>query len=457
MTAKKIVVIGSGAAGMTAASTARATDPQADITVITDDVDVAYSPCMIPWVLSGKYAWEDMVMHTPGWYSENRNIKVVTGTKVETVTDARDRSGKGETSVTAGGVKYEWDSLVVATGGVHFVPPVEGKDKKGVFTVKSVREGRAFQSYLTENKVKRVVVAGAGVLGLEVADGLARAGYDVTVIEMMGQVIPRIADADMAAEVQKSIEALGVRIVLGAPLQSVDGGDSVEGVTAGGKKYPCEAVLFATGVRANLAIPQQMGLDIGQLGAVAVSPSMQPYRRGRLVSGVFLAGDLVQLQSAVYPGPTMSQLGSSAVKEGRVAGANAAGAHEMMGPTTSPWVSRLGEVEIAGAGMSTGLAAWYGADVVAGSSDGLTRARYFRGAMPMKVKVLADRTTHRIVGAQIVAGEGTTGRIDWLASVVRSGTTAEAFLAEQENAYCPPTSMVSDPVVAAVRDVASKL
>ena len=229
-------------------------------------------------------------------------------------------------------------------------------------------------------------------------------------------------------------------------------------MTANGQDYPCQLMVFATGVRAALDLPKELGFDIGQLNAVVVSPTLQPYRRGRLVPDIYLAGDLVQCTSAVYPGATMSQLGSTAVKQGRVAGNNAASADKLeCGPVASPWVSAIGDLEIAGTGMSRGLASWYGVDVVEGKATGLTRARYYPGGKQLTVKVLADRTSKRIIGAQVIAGEGATGRIDWMTSAIVNGMTADDFLVRSENAYCPPTSMVKDPVISAVEALAENL
>jgi NADH oxidase (H2O2-forming) len=157
-------------------------------------------------------------------------------------------------------------------------------------------------------------------------------------------------------------------------------------------------------------------------------------------------------------GATMSQLGSTAVKQGAVAGNNAVSSDKrLFGPVASPWVSFIGEKQIAGTGLSQGLASWYGVDVAEGKSVGLTRARYYPGGKELIVKVLADRTSHRIIGAQIIAGEEATGRIDWLTSAVINGMTAEDFLVRSENAYCPPTSMVKDVVIAAVEDLCKNL
>lgn len=447
--AKRIIVIGSGAAGMSAASAAREASPDADITVFTEDEDIAYSPCAIPWGIEGRSQWDEIVMHTPQFYSEKRNIRVLTKTKVESV------DGEAKT-VTAGGELYPYDSLVIATGGRVFVPPIAGTDLKNVFVVRTVRDGKDIQAALSD--VDRVVIGGAGVIGLELAVSLRGMGKDVTVIEMMDQVIPRIADKDMADEIQAHLEEKGIRFVMKAPIQAVNGDGRVESVTAAGQEYPCGLMIFATGVRANLDIAKSLGLDVGQLGALVASPTLNAYRRGRLVPDVFVAGDVMQCESAVMSGATMSQLGSTAVRQGRVAGHNAAGGDKMLfGPVASPWVSVIGDKQIAGTGLSLGLASWYGIDTVTGKAEGLTRARYYPGGMELKVKVIADRTTHRIVGAQIIAGEEATGRIDWLTSAIINGMTAEDFLVRSENAYCPPTSMVKDIVISAVEDLCRHL
>ena len=446
--AKEIIIIGSGAAGMTAASSAREVDPNAKITVFTEDEDVAYSPCVIPWAIEGKVAWNKAIMHTPESYAKKRNITVLTKTKVDSVDDT-------SKIIVVGDKQYRYDSLVIATGSTMFVPPIKGTELPGVFVVKTIKDGKKIEDALKDTK--KVVVAGAGVIGLEMALALTNKGKEVTVIEMMDQVIPRIADKDMADPIQEYLESLGVKFVMKAPVQSVNGTDKVKGVTAADKEYPCEMVIFATGVRANTRIPVQLGLDVGQLGGVIVAPSLQPYKKGRLVPDVYLAGDVIQCESAVMPGPTMSQLGSSAVRQGAVAGKNAAGSKALFGPVASPWVSVIDDKQIAGTGLSSGLASWYGVNVITGKATGLTRARYYPDAKELTVKIIADATSRRIIGAQIIAGEDATGRINWLTSAIIEGVTAEDFMVRSENAYCPPTSMVKDVVISAANDLCNKM
>jgi len=446
--ARNIVVIGSGAAGLTAASAAKRTDPEARVTVFTEDEHIAYSPCVIPWVLEGKMAWNDIVMHDTAFYTEERGMNIYTQTKVTSV----DRKSK---TVTADGRTYDYDALVVATGGAVFRPPISGIDLKNVLVVRTINDGKKIERAMKDSE--KIVIAGAGVIGLEMALSMKNSGKDVTVIEMFDQVIPRIADRDIADNIQNYLESFGIKFVLGSPISSINGDGAVKSVTAGKKTYECDMVILATGVRANLEIPKMLDLDIGELGGVMVSKTMQPFRNGVLVENVFVAGDVVQCESAVAAGPTMSQLGSTAVKQGLVAGKNAAGANAVSGAVASPWVTVIGDIHIAGTGLSENLAANYGLKTVTGQASGYTRARYYPGGKKMIVKILANADTEVLVGAQLVAGEDATGRIDWITEAIVNGTKAEDFLARAENAYSPPTSMVRDVVISAVEDLCNNL
>ncbi len=239
---------------MSSASAAKRASADAKVTVFTEDEDIAYSPCAIPWGIEERSRWDEIVMHRPEFYYQERGIDVITRTTVESV-DGRAKI------VTAGGRTYPYDALVIATGGKVFIPPVNGADLGNVFVVRTVRDGKAIQSALED--MDSVVIGGAGVIGLELAVSLRSMWKDVTVIEMMDQVIPRIADKDMADEIQAYLEGMGIKFVMKAPIQAVNGTEKVESVTAAGMEYPCGLMIFATGVRANLDIPRALGLDIG--------------------------------------------------------------------------------------------------------------------------------------------------------------------------------------------------
>lgn len=443
------MVIGSGAAGMTAASAARETDNEAQVTLFTEEEHIAYSPCAIPFVLEGKIKdFPSIVMHDPDFYKKNRNILVRTETPVTSI------DGDSKTLSLFDGEIVKYDSLILATGGKVFVPPIEGTNLPGVFPVRTISDGISIKEAMKDAKC--AVVAGAGVIGLEMAIALKRAGLDVTVIEMFSQVIPRICDQDIAEMVKVYCESLGIRFILGTPIGSLCGENKISHVMAGDEKILCDMVIMATGVRANLDLPNSLGLDISPLGAVRVSATLQPYKRGRLVPSIYLAGDVISCESAAVPGPTMSQLGSTAVRQGRVAGINAAGGYATFPPVLSPWISQIGDMQIAGTGISSGLAAYYGLDVVSGHASGSTRARYYPGGKSLMVKLIADRETHRIIGAQMAGGEDLNGRINWISAAILKDVTAEEFVTSFENAYCPPTSMVKDVVNIAAEDLVKR-
>jgi NADH oxidase (H2O2-forming) len=447
---KKIVVIGSGGAGISAASAARSVNVDAEIVVLTEEEYVSYSPCAIPFVLEGKIKdFRSIIMHDPDYYERERNITMRTRTKATAVDIDK------KTVSLSTGESLNYDSLIIATGGTVFIPPVEGADLPGVFKLRSIADGMSIQKALKD--VRSVVIAGAGVIGLEAAMAFHHLGKQVTVVEMYPQVVPRILDADIAGEVQSHCEAEGIHFIMGTPLGAIRGQGKVEKVIIGSKEVPCEMVIMATGIRANLELPNQIGLEIGALGAVRVSPTLQPYRKGRLVKDVYLAGDLIMCESAVAPGPTMSQLGSTAVREGRVAGINAAGGYALFPGVLSAWVSQIGDLQVAGTGLSKGLAEYYGLSTVEARASGLTRARYYPGGKSLEVKLIADRESHKLLGAQIIGGEDITGRINWVTAAILNGSTVEEFVTSYENAYCPPTSMVRDVVSSAAIALAAKL
>ena len=446
---RKVIVIGSGAAGLRAASTIREKG-DAHITVFTEEEHIAYSPCAIPFVIEGKIKdFHSIIMHTPEFYAKERNIAVRTKTKVAAVD-----LDKKEVSL-ADGTKHSYDALVLAAGGTVFIPPVPGSTLKGVYPIRWIADRMAVQQAM--KGAKHAVVAGAGVIGLEMAHALKVAGLDVTVVEMFKQVIPRIVDPDMAAMVQSKMEAEGIRFLMGAPIAGLKGDGKVEAVTVGATDIPADIVIMATGIRANLELPTQMGLDLSPLGAVRVSPTLQPYKKGRILTDVFLAGDLITCESAVAGGPTMSQLGSAAVRQGRVAGINAAGGYATYPPVIGPWVSVVGGLEVGGCGLSRGLADYYGLKTVETVAEGWSRARYYPGGGKLSVKLIADVETHRLLGAQLVGTEGITGRVNWISAALLASATIEEFVCNYENAYCPPTSMVKDVVNVAADKLAAQL
>ncbi|MDI6702623.1 FAD-dependent oxidoreductase [Methanothermobacter wolfeii] len=440
----RVVIIGGGAGGLSTASNIRKYDKEADITVITRDKHVAYSPCAIPYVMCGEVeSFDDIIMHTPEDYRD-RNIKILTETEVEGVSPEK-KTVTYRRGEEAGEIPY--DVLVIATGGSPFIPPVEGVDLEGVFTIRSLTDGEKIAEWAS--KSKSAVVVGAGLIGLEMAYGLLRMGLEVTVTEMLPQIVPRSLDPDMAAIVQEYLEEKGIRVILGKALERITGDERVERVMVGDECIDADMVILATGVRPEKKLAEMAGCETGQW-AVRVNERMQTS-----VPDIYAVGDCVEVHDAITGFRTQSPLGSAAVRQAKVAAKNIAGMDAVFRPVLNAMVSKIGELEFGAVGLTEVTALQNGIKVVSGKKRALTKARYYPGAERIDVKMICD-LNGRIIGCQIVAKERVAERIDTMSLAISQGMTC-AELAETEFSYAPPVSMVIDPIILAAEDACEKL
>ena len=230
----KVVIIGSGAGGLTAASNIRKYSDKAEITVITRENQVAYSQCAIPYVIGGEIeSFDEIVMHTPEYYGKH-GINIITDSEVYEVESSAKfvkyrPNNPHKTDENDNVIKYDY--LVIATGGSPFIPPVEGTNLNGVFKVRTIEDGAKIKKWTEQTK--KAVVVGAGAIGLELGYGLKELGIEVSVTEMLPQILPRSLDPDMALKVQDYLESLGVKIVLEKALNEIIGSDKAQKVIVG--------------------------------------------------------------------------------------------------------------------------------------------------------------------------------------------------------------------------------
>jgi len=443
----RTVVIGSGAGGLTTASTIRKYNRDMEIVVITRERYVAYSPCAIPYVIAGEIpSFQHIVMHTPDYYRENRNIDVITESTVVDVNSEKrevvyyDREGNKKT------LKYDY--LVIATGGEAFIPPIEGRDLEGVFRVKTIEDGMRIKEYAQRSDSATVV--GAGAIGLEMAYALRKLGLKVTLVEMAPQVLPRALDIDMAEIVLAYLKYLGIEVILGKPLSKVVGDEDnrVKGVVIGNKSYSCDMVIMATGVRPNIELAKRAGCEIGRL-AIKVNSRMETS-----IPNIYAVGDCVETVDFITGQPTLSPFGSTAVRQGKVAGKNIVGIPAEFKPVLNAMVSKIGDMEIGSTGISELRAHQSRIEVVVGRAKALTRARYYPGGKPIHVKLIFDMNK-TLIGCQIVGGERVAERIDAMSLGILKGVTCEE-LVSMEFSYAPPVSMVVDPIALAAEDAWEK-
>jgi len=444
---RKIIIIGAHAAGLDAASAARKTDRSAEITLITKEKKTAYSRCGLPFVLGGHIATFDDLEVFPERFYKMMKLNLLTETtatkidaKAKTV-EIEDKTGNKET--------LSYDNLVITTGADPFVPPIKGRDKKGIFVVRTIEDGEKINKAL--ETAESAVIIGAGLIGLEVAVACLERGLKTTVVEFLPYVLPVLLDKAMADRVQKMLEEKGMKIIVGKGAEEILGTDKVSGVLVAGEEIPADVVVVATGVRANVELSKNAGVELGEKRAIKTNLRMETN-----IKGIYTAGDCAETINLVTRRPTMSQLGTTAVKQAKVAGINAAGGYSTFSGALGSWITRLFDTEIGGTGLTEFMAGRAGIETVSGTIVSKTRADYFPGALPIRIKLIAEKETTKIIGAQIIGGEEVTQRINALSFAIQNEMTVKE-LAKAETCYAPPVCETWEPMVLAAEMVIRKL
>ncbi|RJS77717.1 hypothetical protein CW711_06145 [Candidatus Bathyarchaeota archaeon] len=444
---RRIVIIGANAAGTDAASAARKTDRKAEIILLTKEDRGAYSRCGLPFVLDGHIpSFESLVVYPPSFYKMMKlDLRVETeaksiDTEAKTV-EVEDKKGKSET--------LEYDSLIIATGARPFIPPIEGIDKEGVFTLHTLNDGAELLKAM--KKAKTAAIIGSGLVGLETAVAFTRMNIKTTVIEMLPYVLPRMLDKDMAMEVQRRLEEKGIKVMLGKPAEAIIGKDRAEAVSVGGEEVPADIVLNSAGVRPNTELAKEAGIAIGETGGIKTD-----FRMRTSAEDVYAAGDCAETTHIVTGKPCLPLLGATAVREGKVAGVNAAGGYTIFPGALCSAVSQLFDFEVGSTGLTEFSASRLGVEVAVGRISGLTRARYYPGAKPIKVKLLIEKEEKRIVGGQIVGGEEVTQRINILSLAIQKRTTVYELI-KADTCYAPSVCETWEPLVLAAEMALRKL
>jgi NADH oxidase (H2O2-forming) len=426
---RKIVLIGAHAAAVDAASAARKTDRTAEIILLTAEQHAGYSRCGIPFVI-GRHIQKltDLIVY-PSSYYQMMKLDLRRETKATDVdakgktVEIQDKTGKQET--------LQYDSLIIATGANNFIPPIKGREKQGLLGVRTLEDGEKINQAI-EQGAKTAVVMGAGLVGLEVAIGLTERGVKTTVVEMLPQIMPTMLDADMAKSVQEMLESKGITILVGKTVEEFVGTDKVTGIIAGGQQINADLCVAAFGVRANTELAQKAGCALGETKAIKVSPRMETS-----VPGIYAIGDCAESTHMITHKPVVQQLGTVAVKHGKVAGTNAAGGYAIFPGVLGSAVTKFFDTEIGVTGLNEFFAKRAGFQTVAAAISGKTRAQYYPGAQSIKVKIIVEREAEHVIGAQIVGGEEVTQRINAISIGMQKQITIRE-LAKSDTCYAPP-------------------
>ena len=455
----QLVVIGGGAAGMSAASAARRVDPALEVVVCEAGGFAAYGMCGIPYYLSGVVPEaEDLLAYPPSEFRERRGIDLRLHTRVTGIDSAARKlrlspagHGKGEIhGRPAADQVLGYDALLVASGADPVRPPVPGLGERRVFAIRSLDEAVELRKLLASGTVRRAVVVGAGYIGLETAEALVGAGADVDVVEALPRVLGSV-DEPVAALAQAELER-HARLRLGARLDAVDMGGTPGGLTAvvDGTEIATDLVVIAAGVRPATDLLIQVGAEHLPDRSVVVDEQMRTS-----LPGVFAAGDAVALPHLVLGGPAWVPLGPAANKTGRVAGTVAAGGTASFRGVVGTAVVKVFDLEVARTGLGLAEAQAAGLDAVATDVVSRSRAKYYPGGSPLHVRLVHTRDG-RLLGGQLAGREGAAKRVDVLAAALHARFTV-ADLAALDLSYAPPFAPVYDPVLAAANQAARGL
>jgi NADH oxidase (H2O2-forming) len=445
---KRIVIIGAHAAGVDAAAAARKTDRTAQITLLTAQKKPGYSPCGIPFVLGGHIpSFDKLIVFPPSYFRMMKldlrleNTATNIDTKAKTV-EVQDKIGKKET--------LSYDSLILATGAAPFIPPIKGKEKPGLHVVRTLEDGEKVDQAINKG-AKTAVVMGAGLIGLETAVALVERGVETTVVELLPQILPVMLDEDMAKTVQEMLEKKKVNIMIRSGVEEFIGTEKVTAIIAGGKQIEADLFICAFGVRANTELAKNAGIALGETRAIKTNARMETN-----VKDVYAAGDCAESVHMITKRSTLSQLGTTAVRQAKVAGINAAGGYAVFPGALGSAVTKFFDTEIGVTGLTEFFAKRAGLETVTGAITSKTRPPYYPGGLSLKVKLVVERESERLIGAQIIGGEEVTQRINALSFAMQKQMTIRE-LAKADTAYAPPLNETWEPIVLAAEIVLRKL
>jgi len=448
MAAERLVIIGGVAAGMSAASRARRLNPQMEVVVLEKGDYVSYGTCGLAYLVSGVVPRpEDLIVYTPEYLRAKRGIDVRTRHEaVEIVPRKKQvevRSGEETTAL-------KYDKLIVAAGAAP-AETIPGADRAGVFTCNDLGGALALRDFIAERKPKRGVVIGGGYIGLEVAEALRVRGLDATVLERSDSLLEGL-EPDIAFWVNERLAKHGVRAVLNAAVSSIEPGleGSLQVVHGPRQELTADVVVLATGVRPRAEMAARAGVELGPTGGIRTDDRQQTN-----LPSIYAAGDCVEAIHRVTGGPTYAPLGTTANKQGRVAGENAAGGHATFPGVVGTLVTKVFELEVAKTGLNQAEARAAGFSAESVSVESRSRAKYL-GGQPLRATLVVDRESGRLLGGQLAGEEGAARRIDVVATALSARMTLADFV-HLDLGYAPPYGPVYDPLLIAAWEAMKKI
>lgn len=454
---QRVVVVGGVAAGSKTAAKVMRLDPDAEVTVLERGRFLSYAGCGLPYYVSGTVRDQAALLSSPlGDVRDSaffHNLKNVTTFDLIEVT-AIDREQKvvsAKSHVDGSVMQLRYDKLVLATGASAVKTPMPGVDLKGIYTLHGVEDAEAIRSELRTSSAKEVLIVGGGLLGCEITESVAMRGSRITLLERESHIL-RIVDPEIALLVECHMRSHGVRVMTDAEVVAFEGDTRVRSVTLkNGLRLPCDFVILAMGVKPNVALAQQAGLEIGTTGAVKVDRFLRTSD-----PDIYAAGDCAEDFHIITQKPVWIPLGSTAVKQGRVAAINLCGGQEAFPGVVGTIVLKVFDYAVGCVGLTEQDARLAGFDPISAIISGPDHDHFLPNSRTIVLRIVADRKTRRLLGLQGIGPGDVTKRIDVAAVALTAGMDLEA-LSQLDLGYAPPYALAMDTLLTAANVLRNKI
>lgn len=436
----RVIIIGGVAGGATAAARIRRLDEKAEIIIFEKSGYISYANCGLPYYIGGVIEdKEELTLQTPESFWERFNIDVRVQNEAleinpenKTVTVKNLKTGEVYTE--------SYDKLLISTGAKPTRPQMQGIDLDNVFTLRTVEDTYNIKDFVDECKPKSAVVVGGGFIGLEVAENLNEMGVDVTILQRPDHLLNTL-DYDMATLVHSRFRKNGVKLKFGVSVQGFEKAEKgVDVLIKGEEPINADMVLLAIGVSPDSTLAKNAGLDLGIKDSIVVNDRMETSARN-----IYAVGDAVQVKHSITGDNAVISLAGPANKQGRIAADNICGGDSRYKGSMGSSVIKIFDMTVASTGLTEKLAKASEIDYDKIVLSPMSHAGYYPGGKVMTMKVVFEKSTQRIIGAQIVGFDGVDKRIDVLATAMNFGATA-SDLKDLDLAYAPPYSSAKDPV-----------
>ncbi len=447
----KVLIIGGVAAGTKVAAKLKRENRSHEVTILTMGKDISYAGCGLPYYVGGLIAERGkLIVNTPESFSNLTGVNVITQTEVIAINRA-EKNVTARNQVTGETAEYSYDKLVIATGASPVKPPLDGMDLEGVFVMRTPEDAITLREKLDTGSVKRAVVAGAGFIGLEVAENLASKGIRVSVIDMADQILPGF-DHEIAEYAENQLADHGIMAFTGTKLLGIEGEDGkVKKVLTDRKGMKADIAVLCLGIRANTAFLADSGIELMPNRTVMVNEYLQTNDED-----IYAVGDCASVTNRITGKPQWSPMGSTANIAGRVAAKNINGKSLGYQGVLGTGVCKLPELNVGKTGLSEEAAKAAGFDAVSVLSVVDDKAHYYPGAGSFIVKMVADRESRRLLGIQVLG----KGEVDKMVDIAVTAISLGATVDQLENldfAYAPPFSTAIHPFAHTINILLNKM